>query len=203
MSQTVYPVVGPALPQRGNRLTTWLAQNCLRACGWRVDGAMPDVPKLVIIVAPHTTNWDFVLGVAVIFALRFRVRFLAKHTLFRRPLGAMMRWFGGMPVDRSQPHGLVSQVVEDFRRFDKLALAITPEGTRKAVSKWHEGFYYIALGAKVPIVPVTFDARRRVVDIGKALQPSGDAQTDIARLQAFCTGGLRRTQSPASAQQVN
>jgi 1-acyl-sn-glycerol-3-phosphate acyltransferase len=183
-----FPRIGAALPRRDTPFTTGLAQATLRAAGWGIEGNFPDVPKLVVVVAPHTSNWDFIVGVAAIFALHLRVRFLAKHTLFRFPFNLLMRPLGGIPVDRSRSHGVVAQVIEDFQRYDKLALAITPEGTRKRGARWKEGFYHIALGAKVPVSPVTFDYRARRIFIGPALNPSGDAQAEIEALKAFCDG---------------
>jgi 1-acyl-sn-glycerol-3-phosphate acyltransferase len=183
-----FPVVGVELPHRGNRVTVSLAQAAMRAAGWRIDGNFPNTGKLVAIVAPHTSNWDFFIGVAAIFALQIRVRFLAKHTLFRWPVNGLLRWLGGIPVDRSQAHGVVSQVIDDFQHYPRLMLAITPEGTRKRGVRWHEGFYHIAHGVKVPVVPVTFDYHARTVFIGPALHPSGNAQAEIEELKRFCDG---------------
>jgi 1-acyl-sn-glycerol-3-phosphate acyltransferase len=184
-----FPIIGPALPHRGNFISTRLAQWCMRVAGWRIEGNFPDVNKLVIIVAPHTTNWDFFIGVAAFFALRLRIRFLIKNTVFRWPVAGILDWLGGIPVDRAAPHGDVPQAIESFAQRDRLALAITPEGTRRRGVPWHTGFYYIALGARVPIAPATFDYRERVVHLGPALYPGDDVEADLAKLKAFCTGG--------------
>ncbi len=146
---------------------------------------LPDVSKVVIIVAPHTTNWDFVVGIAAKFALGLRASWLGKHTLFRPPFGGLMRWLGGIPVDRSRPNDVVARSVEQFAEMERMVLGISPEGTRKAVPRWKTGFYRIAQGAGVPIVPVAFDWSRRVLAIGPALSPGGDTDADLRTLGQF------------------
>ena len=181
-----FPVLGDALPRRGNRFSVWLARALLQGFGWRMEGSFPNVAKAVAIVAPHTSNWDFVVGVGAIFALPLRVKFLGKDTLFRWPLRGMMIWLGGIAVDRSRPHGVVAQVVEDFARCGQIVLAVAPQGTRRAGAPWREGFYHIARAAGVPIVPVRFDYARRVIAFGPVLNPSGEVAPEMARLKAFC-----------------
>jgi 1-acyl-sn-glycerol-3-phosphate acyltransferase len=157
----------------------------MRVLGWRLAGALPDLPKFVIIVAPHTSNWDFPVGVAAKLALRLRATFLGKHTLFRFPLGIIMRALGGMPVDRSASHDLVKAIVAELARRDQLVLVIAPEGTRRRVERWKTGFYHIARGAGIPIVPVALDWGTRSIRIGDAMLPTGDVERDIASLQAW------------------
>lgn len=185
-----FPVIGAQLPQRGNRPGMLTAQMLMRFFGWGIEGNFPDEKRLVVIVAPHTSNWDFIIGVAAIYALNIKVKFLAKHTLFGWPLGVIMRALGGMPVDRSQPNGVVGEVIADFGRYDRLALAITPEGTRKRGVRWKEGFYHIAHGVHAPVVPVTFDYRARRIFIGAPLYPTGDVQAEIDILKQFCDGDV-------------
>jgi 1-acyl-sn-glycerol-3-phosphate acyltransferase len=192
-----FPVLGDSLPKRGNLLTTGLARGSLSAFGWRIEGNFPDVPKLVVVVGPHTTNWDFIVGITAKFALGIRVKFLAKDTLFRWPVNGLMRWLGGIPVDRSQPHGVVGEGVADFARCEQLVLAVAPQGTRRKGMPWREGFYHIAVGAGVAIVPVTIDYTRRVLAIGFALQPAADRENEIARLKNFCTGAYSAQEPPA------
>jgi 1-acyl-sn-glycerol-3-phosphate acyltransferase len=193
-----FPVPGDALPKRGNGFTAWLARKLLQGFGWRIRGKIPNVAKVVIIVAPHTSNWDFVVGVAAIFALPIKVKFLAKDTLFRWPLRTIMIWLGGVAVDRSKPHGVVGQVVEDFSRHGQFALAIAPQGTRRAGVRWHAGFYHIARGAGVPVLPVRFDHGMRLIEFGPALIPTGDIEAEIARLKAFCAVGRDRAPGKVS-----
>lgn len=187
------PDLPPSLPRRGNALSRWLARTLLALSGWRIEGKVPDRPKLVAIVAPHTSNWDFVLGIAAVFALGLDVRFLGKHTLFRPPLGWLMRWLGGTPVIRETPQGAVADAVDMIRREERVLLGIAPEGTRTRGTPWRSGFYNIALAAQVPILPVAFDGPARVVRLFAALEPGGDYAADLARLKAHYAGvrGLR------------
>ncbi|HEU4993323.1 MAG TPA: lysophospholipid acyltransferase family protein [Gemmatimonadaceae bacterium] len=155
----------------------------LRLMGWRIEGDIPNLPKLVIIVAPHTSNWDFVVGLAAKMSLGLRVLFLGKDSLFRFPLGTLMRAWGGIPVDRATSHDVVSGIVDEFRRRDRLVLAIAPEGTRKAVERWRTGFYHIAHGAGVPIVPVALNFGARAVQVLPPFTTTGDAESDVKQLQ--------------------
>ena len=124
------PHLGAAIPRRGSGSLRLLGRLMLAALGWRVDGQVPNLPKLVIAVAPHTSNWDFIVGIAAMFALDLRIEFLGKHTLFRGPFGVFMRWIGGIPVDRSHPQGVVGDAIAAFGRAEQRILAIAPEGTR-------------------------------------------------------------------------
>jgi 1-acyl-sn-glycerol-3-phosphate acyltransferase len=158
-------------------------------------GTIPDVPKLVAIAAPHTCTLDVFIGLAVLLALGARVRFLAKHTIFRGPVGRVLRWLGGIPVDRTGPGGLVGQVVGQMRESRQFYLALAPEGTRRKVNRWKTGFYRIALAGDVPILPVALDYRRRVAEVRAPLVPSGDYEADLARLRnCFCAEMARHPQ---------
>lgn len=180
------PVLGDALPTSGGAASRALGRWSLALLGWRVEGNLPNLPKAVIIVAPHTSNWDFVIGIATKFALGLRASWLGKHTLFRPPFGGLMRWLGGIPVDRSRPHDVVAQSVRRFGEVDRMMLGVSPEGTRKAVARWKTGFYYIAQGAGVPVVPVAFDWGRHALVVGPTLHPAGDDLAgDLKRLAAF------------------
>jgi 1-acyl-sn-glycerol-3-phosphate acyltransferase len=179
--------IPPALPRSGTVVGRAVGRSVLRLLRWRVDGAFPNAPKLVLIVAPHRSNWDFVVGLAVKTALGIDVSWLGKHTLFRKPWGALFRWWGGIPVDRSASHDTVSQVVETFSARTQLMLTITPEGTRTPGQQWKTGFWHIAHRAGVPIVPVAFDWGQRVVHIMPALEPS-ELEADMRELQTQYAG---------------
>lgn len=155
--------------------------------GWRIEGSLPtDLKKYIIAVAPHTSNWDFVIGVMARSILRLqRGRFLGKDSLFKPPFGWFFRWLGGYPVDRSGKHDMVQQVVAIFNNHDEFILALAPEGTRKKVSKLRTGFYYIALGANVPIIPVGFDFGLKQVVIGNGFVPTGAIDKEIQQLIQF------------------
>jgi len=161
-----------------------LGRTYLRLAGWRIEGAWPEVPKYVAVVAPHTSNWDFPLGVAVAFAVELRVSWLGKHTLFRTPFKTCLRWLGGIPVNRNASHGVVGGCVRAFEAAPALMLTVAPEGTRKGVSEWKSGFYRIATQAGVPIMPIGFDYREHVVRLMPLFQPSGNLEQDLPLIQA-------------------
>jgi 1-acyl-sn-glycerol-3-phosphate acyltransferase len=179
------PKPGPSVPRRGGPIRAAIGRAILRLFGWGIGGGPPDVAKCVVIAAPHSSNRDFFVGIAVVFALRLDAHFIGKAELFRGPLGPLMRWLGGLAVDRRHPEGVVEQAVAMFQARDRLMLALAPEGTRKPVPRWKSGFYRIALGAGVPIVPGYFDNRRRMVGFGPAFYPTGNAEADLAALRAF------------------
>lgn len=148
---------------------------------------MPEPPskKYVLIGAPHTSNWDFVVGLLALWALGIRARWLGKKELFKPPLGLLMRLLGGIPVDRSRRNNLVDQVAEVFRREEEIAILITPEGTRGKAPYWRTGFYHMALKAGVPIALGYVDFRRKEVGIGAYLWPTGDLRRDFEAIRAF------------------
>ncbi len=179
------PALGEAVPKRGNRFSRGLGKAVLRLLGWDFEGEIPNLSKMVVIGAPHTSNWDFLVGMATLLGLGFDVQWIGKHTLFRPPFGGVMRLLGGVPVNRETSEGLVAQVAEAFKQRERFALGVTPEGTRKRVEKWKTGFYFIAHGAGVPILPAFFDYPRKRVGVGPLLHPSGDLEADLATLRAF------------------
>lgn len=178
-------VLGEKLPRRGNKVIWGIGRFLFKLIGWKMEGDIPNVAKVVIIAAPHTSNWDFVIGMIVIFALGLRLHWLGKHTLFNGPLAPLMRWLGGLAVNRTAAHGAVKQVVDEFKRRQQFILAIAPEGTRKKVSQWKTGFYYIAEQAHVPILPVTINYHRQAIQICPVMIPSGDIDTDLPVLQSY------------------
>jgi 1-acyl-sn-glycerol-3-phosphate acyltransferase len=157
----------------------------LNAAGWRIAGALPDLPKFVIIVAPHTSNWDFPVGVAAMFSLDLVIHWFGKDSLFIPPIGWIFRKLGGRPVRREAPEGVVAEVAEMIRAEHQFLLALAPEGTRKRVAQWRTGFYRIAEAADIPIVPVWFDWSRREIGIGRPVRATGDIDADIASLVAL------------------
>jgi len=182
------PTLPPSMPRRGNVFSRALVYACLALAGWRFEGEFPDRPKVVAIVAPHTSNWDFFIGISAVYALGLDVRFLGKHTLFHPPLGWLMKWFGGVPVNREAPQGLVPQAVEAIGKADAIFLAITPAGTRSSTRPWKSGFYHIAHAARVPILPIAFDGGRRVIRLFAPVETSGDHTSELPRLRALYDG---------------
>lgn len=163
----------------------WFWQRVLRLGRWRTVGEVPPLPKLVIIGAQHTSNWDFPVGMLAARALGVKIRFLGKHTLFRRPFGWFFRMLGGIPVDRSRPGGIIAQMVEAFASADRLVLALAPEGTRSQRPYWKSGFYEIAHAAQVPILLVALDGDRREIRVGPTMEATGDVSADMDRIRAF------------------
>ena len=154
---------------------------------WKIIGAPPDLPKYVLI-GQHTSNWDFVWMLAFVSYFRIDVRWIGKDTLFRPPFGAIMRALGGIPVDRSSHHDLVTQMANELKRRDRLILGIAPEGTRKFVDHWKSGFYAIAEQAGVPIVPARLDYGKRIGGFEGVVTPSGNVRADMDQLRAFYAG---------------
>jgi 1-acyl-sn-glycerol-3-phosphate acyltransferase len=172
-------------PQSAGAFTRGLGAFLLRLSGFHLEGEYPaHLAKYVMIVAPHTSNWDFVVGLFAKWALGLRVRFLAKHTIFRFPLGTFLRWWGGMPIRRHEAGGVVPDAVAAFRENESLCVVITPEGTRTKVAAWKSGFYRIAHEAGVPIVPVAFDYVKRAIRFHPPFWPTGDYDADLPKLQA-------------------
>jgi 1-acyl-sn-glycerol-3-phosphate acyltransferase len=180
--------VGDVVPRRDSALLRAFGRFVLWLLRWRIEGGIPDVPKLVIAVAPHTSNWDFVVGAAAMFALDLQLSFLAKHTLFRGPFGAAMRWMGGIPVDRASPHGLVGDAVAAFERSDRRLLAIAPQGTRSAGARYKSGFLHIAHGACVPVLYASLDYAARCVRLGPMFETCEDVDADLHRVESFYAG---------------
>ncbi len=179
-------------PRRGWSLAQTLGRAAMRVTGWRFNGTLPEIPKYVLIVAPHTSNWDFPVGAVAMFALDLDARWFMKSSMFRGPIGRLFRAMGGRPIRREAPEGVVSEVAAMIRTEPHFVLAITPEGTRKQVTEWRSGFYRIAEAAGVPIVPVWLDFGRREIGIGAPMQPTGDLAADVATLKALFAPDMAR-----------
>jgi 1-acyl-sn-glycerol-3-phosphate acyltransferase len=183
---------GAGYPRRSSRVARWLAGRLLTLAGWRVEGKLPAIPKFVIIVAPHTSNWDFVIGVLAMFITDVRASWLGKHTIFRFPVAALLRWLGGEPVDRSARHGTVEVAIERFQTRAEWVLALSPEGTRRRVERWKTGFYRIAVGAGVPIVPIAIDYRTRALVIVAPVWPEPDEAAGVAKVRRLFNRDMAR-----------
>jgi 1-acyl-sn-glycerol-3-phosphate acyltransferase len=166
----------------------YIARFMMRRRGWRIEGKLPDIPKFVLIGAPHTSNWDFVLFLGVIFSLRANVHFMGKAELFRFPHGWFFRYCGGVPVDRKKSTGLVEQMVKVSNESKKFILTIAPEGTRHQVVEWKRGFYHIARNAGIPIVMAVVDGRHKTVRIGQVFHPTGDMEEDMKTIKGYFDG---------------
>lgn len=180
------PTLGNNVPKRGNKLTMAIAHFFLRITGWRIIGEVPNVPKMVVIGAPHTSYWDFWLAMMVVFSLGIRIEIMGMAQLFKfRPIGAMFRWAGVFPVVRESSNGVVDQVATRMSNREQMFLGVSPEGTRKKVTKWRTGFYHIAQKANVPILPVSFIFPQKQFVINPAFKTTGNMETDIEFLQSY------------------
>ncbi len=159
----------------------------LRLTGWTVEGALPpQAAKSVFIAAPHTSNWDLPYTLMVAFALRLNPYWMGKHTIFKAPFGPVMRWLGGIAVNRDQANNLVAVSAQAIREADgPLQLIVPPEGTRAKTRYWKTGFYYIAQTAGVPIVMAYMDYSTKRSGLGPLFQPTGDVEADMAAIKAF------------------
>ncbi len=194
----VVPPLPPSAPRvKPNAFTRWLGRSVLRLGGWRLVGPLPDVSKLVLIAAPHSSNWDGIWGFAAKLALGFEVRLLGKAQLFWWPLVPLLRRLGVIPVDRSSPHGTVQQAVEMIRRSERIWYALAPEGTRKRVERWKTGFWKIAHEAQVPILPAYFHYPDKRIGVGPLFATTGDMAADIAALRAWYRPWIGRNRGTA------
>ncbi|HEB64166.1 MAG TPA: glycerol acyltransferase [Chloroflexi bacterium] len=167
---------------------TWgqrLGRGLLRLFGWQVVAELPPTPKYIVIGAFHTSNWDFVLALPAMLALGFRPRWIGKDSLFKPPFGGLMRLLGGIPVVRGARRNFVEQIAEVYRKSEELVIVIAPEGTRKKTDHWKTGFYYIALGAGIPIALGFVDYPSKRIGVGGYFTPSGDIRADMERIRAF------------------
>ncbi|MCB5196668.1 lysophospholipid acyltransferase family protein [Deefgea salmonis] len=182
MQRTIFdtPIIRDVMP----RLSKWL----LNSLGWRLKGDFPALDKYVLIAAPHTSNWDFPIGLALCFIARQKVYWMGKHTLFVGPLGLLARWLGGISVDRRKSNSLVEQIADVYQRSERLIIAIPPEGTRQKVHRWKTGFYYIALKANIPIVLGYIDFKEKTGGCGMVFYPTGDIEADMLVIQHFYQG---------------
>ncbi len=183
------PALPPSVPRRGHpRWLRALGRWVMRALGWRFVGGFADRSRQVLIGAPHTSNWDGIVGLAAAAACDVGFHVFAKRQLFWGPLGWGLRAFGGVPVDRSAPGGLVGRAVAALTAGGPEFVAITPEGTRSAVERWKTGFHRMAVEADVPIAVIALDWGRREIGVKGTLVPSGDLDADLGAIGALLAG---------------
>lgn len=182
------PWIGESVPRRGNWFTRQAARSIMRLFGWQIVGEVPNSRKILMIGGPHTSAWDYIMTLLTAIALGGNLHYLAKQSFFANSLGGLIRWMGGIAVDRQNSHGFVGQIVEEFERRDEFMLAIMPEGSRSRVKEWRSGFYYIALGANLPITLVIFDFGNKVMRLGPTLTPSGDYKADLPKIHSYFAG---------------
>jgi len=172
---------------RGNRsrLSRWLGRSVLKIMGWRVEGRIPDLKRFILIGAPHTSNWDFVLAMAAILGLNLRMRWMAKHTIFKPGVVWFMEWLGGIATDRTNPKTIVDNVARIAKQEKGVIIGLTPEGTRKKVEKWKTGFLRIAKTLDCPILMVGLNFPGKIIFIGDLYHPSGDSDADLVAIKEY------------------
>lgn len=164
----------------------FICLSILRLFGWKIEGGENlATPKAIIPVVPHTSSWDFPIGILSRGALEKDIKFIAKSSLFKPPLGWLLRNMGGYPVDRSKRTNFVDAVVDVYNEKEEFLISIAPEGTRSKVTQLKTGFYFIAKGAGIPIVPATFNFQRRIIYFGKPIIPTDDQEADFEKLYEF------------------
>ncbi len=167
-----------------SQIVHWMSSAFLKLGGWRIEGDWPTFDKMVLVAAPHTSNWDGINMLAAAGYYRVRLRWMGKKSLTQGPFGWFIKALGCVPIDRSQSNDVVGAMKEAFAAEERMVLAIPPEGTRSAVREWKSGFYHIAVGANVPIVLSVLDYGKRRVKLAAVVFPTGDYEGDLALIQA-------------------
>jgi len=177
------PEIPDCVPIKQGRFSSFIGLAVLNLLGWKVVGQLPKKSKFIAAVAPHTSNWDFVVAIAVMLAMNLRIRFMGKKALFVWPFKLLLKSWGGIAIDRNANSGVVEQMVEQFRHNDHLVLGIAPEGTRKKTSKWKSGFLQIAHQAGVPVVPVSLDYAKKQLRFHQEVEISSDIDNELVRFK--------------------
>ncbi len=177
------PEVNACIPRRNNRLLQALGRLILKLLGWQVKGNFPEQKKFILAVAPHTSNWDFIIGVAVMFSLDLKINFLGKHSIFIWPFKGLLESIGGIPIFRDSRHGVVDQLVKRCRESEYFVLGIAPEGTRSKTNQWKSGFLHIAHQANIPVVPVSLHFDKKQVILQPAKMISADIDAELIRFK--------------------
>ena len=189
MSKKIIRISESQIPERlrGKRsiLLRKIARFGINISGWTIKGMVPDEERIVIIAAPHTSNWDFVLAMLAIFGLNIKLRWLGKHSIFKPGFKNFFKWLGGIPVYRDNPSNLIDNVVKIVKREKSIVIAMTPEGTRKKVKRWKTGFLRIAKQTHSKILLISIDAPTKSIEIGKIFNPTGNSEDDLAFIQKY------------------
>lgn len=186
------PEIPASIGRRGGGAIRWVGRTMHRLLGWRIEGALPDRRRIVAVVAPHSSNLDFLIAIGLVFSWNIRVRFIGKKEIFWFPLGVLLRWMGGIPVDRRASAGFIDQVVAEIERSDGILLGMAPEGTRRFGARWKTGFYRIAKRADAAILPVSLDWSRRVISLLPVAELTDNATADINQIIGRFAGFPRK-----------
>jgi 1-acyl-sn-glycerol-3-phosphate acyltransferase len=178
-------VIEDNLVVRTGSIKYWIGRIALGLFGWKAMGEVPASGKFVLVGAPHTSNWDFPIAIAASFVYRIKIHWLGKDSLFHWPFGWLMRKLGGIPIDRSHPHGVVRQLKRKYDESDNLIIVIAAKGTRKKTQYWKSGFYWLAHSAQVPILCSFYNYEKKEVHIGLMVLPSNDIKKDMDILREY------------------
>ena len=185
--------LGNLVPKRGNKIAPVIASALLKAAGWRTVGEIPNIPQAVVLALPHTSNVDGVYAIPSLFALDLKISIMGKHTLFKIPgVAQLMHWIGVIPIDRSNKGSVLQASIDKFKTGKPLFLGLSPEGTRDYTEKWKTGFYYLAMGAGVPILPVAVDYNTKEIRFMSLVYPTGNMEADLPKIYAQYQGVIPR-----------
>jgi len=183
ISKADLPEIPDCIPTKQGKFSSFIGLAVLNFLGWEVVGQLPKKSKFIAAVAPHTSNWDFVVAIAVMLSMNLRVRFMGKKALFIWPFRIILKSWGGIAIDRNAKNGVVEQMVAQFQDEDQLVLGIAPEGTRKKTSKWKSGFLQIAYQAGVPVVPVSLDFSKKQFKFHQEVEIGCDIENELEKFK--------------------
>ena len=185
--------LGNLVPKRGNRFAPSIASALLKGVGWRTVGEIPNIPQAVVLALPHTSNVDGIYAIPSLFALDLKISIMGKHTLFKVPVFAqLLKWLGVIPIDRGNKGSVLQASIDKFKTGKPLFLGLAPEGTRQYTKDWKTGFYYLAVGAGVPILPIAMDYKTREIRFMSPIYPTGDIEADLPKIYAQYRGVVPR-----------
>ena len=185
--------LGNLIPKRGGSITPVIASFLLKASGWRTVGDIPNISQAVVLALPHTSNVDGVYALPSLFALDLKISIMGKHTLFKIPvLAQLLQWLGIIPINRGNKGSVLQASIDKFKTGEPLFLGLSPEGTREYTKEWKTGFYYLAVGAGIPILPIALDYKTKEVRFLSAVYPTGDIEADLPKIYAQYKGVLPR-----------
>ena len=185
--------VGDKVPRRGNKISPVIGSWLMKSAGWQTVGEIPNISQAVVLALPHTSNVDGVYAIPSLFALDLKISIMGKHTLFKVPVFAqLLNWMGIIPINRTDKGSVLQASIDKFKSGEPLFLGLAPEGTRKYTESWKTGFYYLAVGAGVPILPVALDYNTKEVRFLSLIHPTGDIEADLSKIYAQYKGVMPR-----------
>ena len=177
--------LGNLIPRRGGKLTPKIGRMLMKSAGWKTVGSIPNISQAVVLAVPHTSNIDGIYALPCLFALDLKISIMGKHTLFKIPvLAQLIRWLGIIPINREAKGSVLQASIDKFKNNKTLFLGLAPEGTRKYTDSWKTGFYYLAVGANVPILPVALDYNTKEVRFLEMVYPTGNIEEDLPKIYA-------------------